>query len=677
VSSASHYAILLLGRSKLHLTYVDRVTPSVFDYGNKAMILSWLDTSKAVETGIALADQLAPRAIPSALKSGSTTHPTLVEALREILARTDHPARAADLNFYKRAKLANSFKWRLIESGVERAAADEITQALVLNLSVNPDKRAEADHPDTEHSNRPATTRNAKQLLAQGNQCMARGAYPEAIEVFNDLLERDPHHAIALNNIGTALSKLGRYQDAENCYRSAIRVRPDFVDAYNNLGMVLRWQGHFVDSERSLRQALKLNPSQMDARINLGITLMMLSRFREATGHFKKVLKVRPRNAEALFGMGQIAGMEGRFDESEKTLKRALEVNPKMPVAWAALSSLRKMTPSDDAWLRSAEGIVTSEIPPIEAATLHFAIGKYHDDVGHFAQAFKSYKDANELLKSISESYDPEARTAFVDDMIRLHSRENIAAMPGGTSASMKPVFVVGMARSGTSLTEQIIASHPQAKGAGELEYWSTVMRDHEAAILQGRFSSDEPAKKVVAENYLRTLEDVSGTALRVVDKAPINSDYLGVIHSIFPKARIIYMQRDPIDTCLSCYFQNFSLAQNFTLDLSDIAHYYQEHHRLANHWRSVLPQGSILDVPYEELVENQEAWTRKILAFVELEWDARCLDFQTTERPIVTASFWQARQKIFKTSVQRWRNYEEFIAPLRVLEKLRFRTVD
>jgi tetratricopeptide (TPR) repeat protein len=645
-----------------------------FDYGNKAMILNWLDASKAVETGIALADQLAPRVVADSLKSGAMKPRTLVEALQEILSGTDHGVRAADLNFYKRAKLANSFKWRLIENGVARATADEVTQTLVLNISVNRDENAVADHSGSEPNNRPtqAIRANAKQLLAQGNKCMAQGAYLQAIDIFSDLLELDPRHAIALNNKGTALSKLSRFQEAEKYFRSAIKVRPDFVDAYNNLGMVLRWRGYFVDSESSLRRALKLNPSQMDARINLGITLAMLNRFREATGHLKKVLKVRPRNAEALFGIGQIAGMEGRFDESEKTLKRALEVNPKMPAAWAALSGLRKMTPSDDAWLRSAEEIAASGIPPMEAATLHFAMGKYYDDIGQFAQAFKSYRGANEILKPITENYDREARTDFVDSMIRLHSRENMAAVRGGTSASMRPVFLVGMMRSGTSLTEQIIASHPMAKGAGELEYWSTVMRDHEAAILQGGFSIDEPAKKIVAETYLRTLERVSGTALRVVDKAPVNSDHLGIIHSIFPNARIIYMQRDPIDTCLSCYFQNFSLAQNFTLDLSDLAHYYQEHHRLVSHWRTVLPQGALLDVPYEELVTDQEAWTRKILDFIELEWDARCLDFHATERPIVTASFWQARQKIFKTSVQRWRNYEKFIAPLLALESLR-----
>jgi len=500
---------------------------------------------------------------------------------------------------------------------------------------------------------------------------MEQGAYTEALGIFQRLLKIDPHHAVTLNNLGAALSKLSQYQEAEKYFRAAIKERPDFADAYSNLGTVSRWRGNFDESEKSLRTALKLNPSHLDARTNLGTTLALLNRLREAKGYFNKVLKAQPRNADALFGMGQIASMEGRFDESEKTLKRALQFSPKMPAAWAALSGLRKMTHADEAWLRSVEEIAAGGIPAMETATLHFAMGKYHDDVGQFAQAFKHYRNANELLKSIADDYDRVARTTFVDDQIRLHSPEKVAAARAGASASMKPVFVVGMMRSGTSLTEQIIASHPMAAGAGELEYWNTALRDREAAVGQGLFLLDEPAKKSVAETYLRTLDHVSGTALRVVDKAVINSDHLGVIHALFPNARIIYMKRDPIDTCLSCYFQNFSLAHSFTLDLSDIAHYYQEHHRMMSHWRTVLPQGSILDVPYEELLADQEGWTRKILDFIELEWDARCLDFHKTERPIVTASFWQARQKIYKASAQRWRNYEKFVGPLLGLTKL------
>jgi tetratricopeptide (TPR) repeat protein len=624
------------------------------------MIFNWLDASKAVELGVELADQLSPRT--------GTKPQSPQQALEEILARDSHGIRPSELNFYKRAKLANSFKWRLIENGLERAAADEITQTLVLNLAMSKGERPATDEAAAQNA-RPSG--NIQQLLAQGNKYLEQGDCEKAAGIFERLLEIDPHHAVALNNMGAALSKLSQYREAEKYFRAAIKERPDFADAYSNLGMVSRWRGYFVDSEKSLRSALKLNPKHVGARVNLGTTLALMNRFRESKGYFNKILKTQPRNVEALFGMAQIAGMEGQFDESEKIFKRVLQVSPMMPAAWAALSNLRKMTSADDAWLRSVEQIAATDIPPMEAATLRFAMGKYHDDVGQFAQAFKSYRDANEILKPIAEDYDRTARTAFVDEQIRLYPREKMAAVPGGASASMKPVLVTGMMRSGTSLTEQIIASHPMAKGAGELEYWTTVMRDHDAAIRKQQFLADEPAVRSTAANYLRILDQVSGTALRVVDKAPINSDYLGVIHAVFPNVRIIYMQRDPIDVCLSSYFQNFSLAQSFTLDLSDMAHYYQQHHRLMSHWRSVLPPGTILDVPYEELLSNQEGWTRKILDFVGLEWDARCLEFYATERPIVTASFWQARQKIFKTSVQRWRNYEKYIAPLLPLQKL------
>jgi tetratricopeptide (TPR) repeat protein len=635
------------------------------------MILSWLDASKAVETGISLADQLVPRTKPALLKSGTLKPQTPVEALQEILAQTDHGLRAENLNFYKRAKLANSFKWRLIESGVERATADEVTQELVLSLSQYLDKHAVDDHPDGEQKVRPAKTNNAKQLLAQGNKCMAQGAYLQAADIFNDLLELDPHHAVALNNLGSALSRLSRLREAEEYFRSAVKIRPDFVEAHTNLGLMLRLRGHFIESEKVLRQAVKINPRYVEARVALGMTLALLHRFREATGHFKKALKTTPRDPEALLGMGQIAGMEGRFDESEKILKRALESNPKMPAVLADLARLRKMTPADDAWRRTVEELAGSGIAPMESASLHFALGKYHDDIGQFECAFKEYRTANELMKPFADGYNREKRKDFVDRLIGLQPTKPTAAAPDGASASTKPVFVVGMPRSGTSLTEQIIASHPMAKGAGELDYWNTVVLEHGAEVLQGQNAIDERAKQQLAEGYLRTLENVSATALRVVDKAPLNSDHLGVIHSIFPNARIVYMRRDPIDICLSCYFQNFSLAHSFTLDLSDLAHYYQEHHRLMNHWRTVLPRGSILEVPYEELVADQEGWTRKILDFIELDWDARCLEFQATERPVVTASFWQARQKIFKTSVQRWRNYEKFVDQIPALRKL------
>ena len=475
------------------------------------------------------------------------------------------------------------------------------------------------------------------------------------------MLEINPRHAEGLNNLGAAFCKVGRYNEAENCFRQAISAKPNDAEGYNNLGNVLRWAGRMDEAEILFRRALKINPRYLDARTNLGTLLAVHGRVREAQTYLKKVLKSTPRNADALHGMGHIAALEGRFDEAESLFKRVLEVNPGMPSALAGIASIRKMTSADTAWLARAEEIAAGEIAPLDEADMRFAIGKYYDDVGNFARSFQNYKRANELLKTVAADYDRTAHSNFVDDMIRTFSP--VSTVQPGSSTSIRPVFVVGMMRSGTTLTEQIIASHHSADGAGELPFWSAAMDAHKTEISEGLLS--DATRRKLADDYLKVLEVACPNAARVVDKAPINSDNLGLIHSVFPNARIIYMQRDPIDTCLSCYFQRLSPALNFAMDLSDLAHYYGEHKRLVAHWRAVLPAGSILDVPYAELLADQEKWTRKMLDFLGLDWDPGCLEFERTDRAVATSSYWQVRQKIYKSSLGRWRNYEKYIGPL------------
>jgi hypothetical protein len=247
--------------------------------------------------------------------------------------------------------------------------------------------------------------------------------------------------------------------------------------------------------------------------------------------------------------------------------------------------------------------------------------------------------------------------------MQRVYTREALARAAAAGSDSQRPVFVVGMPRSGTSLVEQIIASHPSARGAGELGFWSDAVHKHEQQLR--REPIGEPLQGKLASSYLQVLTAQASDGTRVVDKATINTDYLGVIHAVFPKARMIYVRRDPIDTCLSCYFQQFSPDLNFAMDLPDLAHFYAQHQRLLTHWRSALPPGVMLEVPYSELVAQQELWTRKIVEFLGLQWDDRCIDYTTTQRTVLTSSYWQVRQKMYKTSLGRWRHYEKFISPL------------
>jgi tetratricopeptide (TPR) repeat protein len=632
------------------------------------MILEWFDASEATKIGVELADQFAPQQATRAATHDNPSAPGKPgDELHVIFERADREVRGLRLNFYKKAKFANSFKWRLLENGVEKALADEVTQRLVLHLAGNQSGSALSDNGNAGATDRPQPN-DAKYLLAQGNRSIARGAYSEAIDFYRDLIRIAPRHVVALNNLGAALTKLGREKEAEGYFYQAIKIEPDFPDAYSNIGNALLLKGQYAAAEQFLRRALKLNPRFVDARVNLGLVLSFLSRLRDARSQFEKALKYQPLNADALSGLAVVAMIEGSFDQTSALLGRALKISPRMPRALALQAGLRKMTPSDGAWLKNAEEVAASEIAPLDEPELRFAIAKYYDDVEDFKRAFQNYKRANDLLKAIAEPYDREKRKGFVDIMIRTYTQD-VVARNGGASNSMKPVFVIGMPRSGTSLTEQIIASHSSAKGAGELGFWADAVHEHEALINEG--PPDESRRKHLAEGYLRVLEAKAGDALRVVDKAPVNSDYLGIIHSVFANARIIYMQRDPIDTCLSCYFQKFVPSMNFTMDLSDLADYYRQHRRLMTHWRAVLPPGTILDVPYEELVANQERWTRKILDFLGLEWDERVLNFHETKREVATASFWQVRQKIYKNSVQRWRNYDKFIGPLKDLKGL------
>jgi tetratricopeptide (TPR) repeat protein len=625
------------------------------------------NTPKVAEVGTSLADKFLIAEAPAVGKAGRQAPAT---KLQNFLAEVERDVAPLQLGMFRRAKLASTFKWRLLDNGCEPALVDELTQMLLVRLGTKSIATAEADEDMVVATPTAPNSKDVQGLLSLADACAARDAHAEAAECYQQVLKIKPRHLPARNNLGVALCKLGDYREAEKHFRRAVGIQPTYPDAQFNLGTVLRSIGQIAESEEPLRRAIKLSPKHAEAQASLGLTLIMMGRLDEARECFEKVLRLAPQHAAAMCGLGQIARIEGRFAEAVELYTRCLETDTQLPAALAGLAAVRKMSRSDNIWLKSAENAVASGIPLVEEADLRFSMGKYCDDVGNFEQAFRNYERANELQKNLAAAYDRAARSRFVDDMINVYPRDVFATVTRETSDSTVPVFVTGMMRSGTSLVEQIVASHPQARGAGELSFWNDVARKHED-VVRSRWL-DEPLRKKLADSYLRTLERLAPDARRVVDKSTFNTDYLGLIHSVFPNARLIYLQRDPIDTCLSCYFQPFSTAHNFTFDLADLAHYYREHRRLVGHWRAALPAGTLLEVPYAGLVSDQERWSRKILDFVGLEWDQRCLNFHTTERPVLTASFWQVRQKIYRSSLGRWRHYEKFIGPLRELQDLR-----
>jgi tetratricopeptide (TPR) repeat protein len=497
---------------------------------------------------------------------------------------------------------------------------------------------------------------------ALGSAQLALGRVDEALASYRRALEIEPHFAEAHNNLGNLWLELGRIDEALASYRRALKIDPNLAGAHNNLGNGLRSLGKLEDAAASYGRALEINPDFAEAHCNLGVTWRLQGNAAEARASCRRALEINPQSATALVALADSSGDTGHFAQAEALYKRAIAIQPDLPEAWAGLARSRKMTIADAAWLAQAQRIAAKGLPPRHEISLRHAIGKYFDDVQDFDQAFANFRRANELTSLRRAKHDRARLTQTVDDITHSWDRNRVRPRTGANE-SERPVFIVGMMRSGTSLVEQILASHPAVFGAGELTYWSTAWAAHAASI--GNAEMSDQLLRTLADDYLRSLGELSDGALRVVDKMPTNFPFLGLIHAVLPNARIIHMRRHPLDTCLSIYMQPFETAVSYANDLDDLAHYYTEYLRLMDHWRATLPPHVILDVPYEGLVSDQEAWTRRMLDFIGLPWDSRCLDFHRTERTVLTASKWQVRQKLNASSIGRWRHYEKFLGPL------------
>jgi len=500
---------------------------------------------------------------------------------------------------------------------------------------------------------------NALRLLCRPGEAAA--SYRRALMIQPDFVE-------AHNNLGNVLLDLGQLNEALASYRRALVLKPDFAEAHNNMGSLLRGFGQLDEAMASYRRALALKPDFAEAHSNLGIALRLLSRTVEAEASCRRALGINPKLAAAVAALAETHADRGQFAEAEELFKRAISIEPESAEGWAGICSLRKMSVDDADWLTAAQKIAGQQLSPRKEAYLRYAIGKYFDDVQDFDQAFSSFRRANELAKHYAAKHDRGDLTRGVDQIIQLYDRKWLNQAGIHSISSERPVFIVGMLRSGTTLAEQILASHPAVFGAGELPFWTSAFAAYKSSAAGAAASGTMIG--TLANDYLRLLQELSADALRVVDKMPANFWAMGLIHAALPNARIIHMRRNPIDTCLSIYFQRFETGVSYANDLEDLAHYYTQFSRIVTHWRSILPAGSILDVPYEGLVANQDAWTRKVLAFTGLPWNPRCVDFHLTNRTVITASKWQVRQKINASSVDRWRNYAKFIGPLLTLKE-------
>lgn len=497
----------------------------------------------------------------------------------------------------------------------------------------------------------------------------AQGNIDEALKQCRKALELTPDSAELQYTVGVLLGDQERLDEAINAFRHALRIRPDYSEAHNNIGVALQKKDKFEEAFNHYEEALRLQPGYAEAHHNMGSVLHDTGRLDEAVNHFRQALHHKPDYAEAHNSMGAVLLDMGRLDEAINHFEQALRLNPDYGRAYCNLMAAGTYIERDKDRLCEMEHRLKGNISIEDRIALSFALGKAYDDLKMFDAAFRHYRSANELK---GNRFDAQEHTAYTAKLMHTFSKEFFAERTFLGSPSELPIFIIGMPRSGTTLVEQIISTHPRVFGAGELEDIT-----HMVAALPEKLAASTPypqcavlidqnSAQQLAETYLEGLVTLSNdlTLDRVTDKMPANFLHLGLICLLFPKARIIHCRRDPLDVCLSCYFHDFTKLL-FTNDLRSLGIYYREYKRLMEHWDTVL-HATMMEVYYEELVERQQEISKAIIRFCGLEWDDRCLAFHKNDRPVRTASNWQVRQPIYYSSVGRWKNYDMYLDPLK-----------
>lgn len=495
------------------------------------------------------------------------------------------------------------------------------------------------------------------------------GCHDKAIKCISQAIAANPKVAAFHGNLGAAYDSSGRFDEAIASYHRAIELSPTHPDAHYNLGITLRQLEKLDEAVDCFRRAIELNPDFGGAHNNLGATLAKQGRFSAAETALLRALELTPDHAEVHRNLGSLYCEQGKHDAAAAHLERAVELNPGYASARAGLAHMKRHSEADrDEIGRLEEALSDKQLPPRDACSIHFALGKMYDDIGQWDDAFKHYREANQLA---DWQFDRESVVRKADLLIKTFTPALFSAKANLGRRSDLPVFVVGMLRSATTLVEQILASHRSVFGAGELPEFGDVVWAIQSEFASGdRYPSCLPlitgdCVETLADRYLGHLRQLDGQATRIVDKMPTNFWHLGLIAMFLPGAKIVHCKRHPLDVCLSCYFQPFSSRVDFACDLTNLGTYYRQYERLMAHWRTVLPL-EVLDVEYEDLVGDQEAVTRRLLDFCGLDWDPNCLKFHANKRVVRTASHWQVRQPIYTRSVDRWRHYEEHLGPLK-----------
>ncbi|HEX2668671.1 MAG TPA: sulfotransferase [Gammaproteobacteria bacterium] len=517
----------------------------------------------------------------------------------------------------------------------------------------------------------PADAREtARQLLTRGESRLRDGDLEGARQILTQALALDRDLAPAHYALGNCFRRLRLAAEAEAAFKAALALDPGMRQAWFGLAFLYRENGRWDEAAEQLRAVSRHFAMDRDVLHQAGGLMGDFGEYADAAKLYEEMVEVEPQARNHL-RLGQYYEKAGRYADAARALSKALELNPDAGAAYLLLASTRRFTGTagDDALLQDFRAALARPgLSPMTQVCLHFALGKIHDDLARYDEAFAHFEQGNRLRRQ-GQSFDASWWQGFgrrIGELEPAALKAPAAPAPGGPA----PLFVVGMLRSGTTLVERILASHPKVRGLGEViwldESVSRATQESGHPFPECLDSLDAAMCASLRNDYVRHWPDGGGDASFLVDKNPLNFTYLGFIARVFPDARIVHCRRDARDTCLSVYFQNFANPNNdYAYDLGDIGRYHNVYAEIMGHWRRLLPPGMLHEVSYEELVSDQERATRALLEDLGLPWDKRCLEFASQPDAISTASVWQARQPLYAGSVGRWRHYERHLQPL------------
>ena len=512
-----------------------------------------------------------------------------------------------------------------------------------------------------------ARAQRLQALLLAAKKHRDAGRWADAAPPLREYVRLDPNNAQAHHDLGLTYLRSGRPAEAAASLQRALDLRPGFDSALRHLVEALELEGREAEALLACRKLSRKAGNPLERRHYLAKALVMEGNPAEAETELRRLLVIAPELVGTRVLLGQLLARRGMFEEAANHLTRVVEV---APGAFQQLTAVKRMTEADRPLLERMRGLAEKPgLDVMQCSGVHFGLGKSYNDLREHAEAMRHYQAGNQL-RAMSARLNRTALAAQHDGIIKRFSAEALAlktqslAMPARAGDDL-PVLIVGMPRSGTTLIEQILSSHPAVAAGGELSFWQDRVSGWRAS---GMGTVDAAALSKARQDYLAELRQIGPEALRVTDKAPFNFELLWLIRLAFPEARIIHCRRSPVDTCLSIFFMNFAKRQDYAWDRGDLVFYYRQYERLMEHWRGALPADRFAEVEYETLVVNPEAETRRLIAFCGLDWSDACLAPEQNARVVKTASLWQARQPVYKTSVERWRRYEPWLGELREL---------